>query len=105
MKPHVALIWMACLTMAACGSPGKPALKPRPQAGLHIVCEPDDAQLYVDDQFMGTTKGLGKRPLQLQPGLHRIEIRRVGHFAHFAEVKLVRGVKQVMKVRLRKEPF
>ena len=105
MKRLSALIWLACLAMAACGSPGKPAMKPRPQAGLHIVIEPADAQIYVNDRFMGSTKGLAKRPLQLPPGLHRIEIRRVGHFAHFAEVKLARGVKQVLKVRLRKEPF
>ena len=105
MIPRPLLLCLACQTLLACGPPARPVIKPRPQIGLHIICEPADAQLYVDDRYMGSTEGLAKRALELSPGVHRIEIRRVGHFAHFAEVTLARGVKQVLKVKMRREPF
>ena len=94
------------LTAIACGTKPGPDLKPRPQlGGLLIICEPVQAQIFVDDKYMGTTKGLDKGPLMLSPGMHRIEIRHEGYFAHFAEVELARGVKQILRVKLRKEPF
>jgi len=96
---------LAAAVAGACGTPGKKALKPRALVGLYIKCQPDDAQIFVDDRYMGTVKGLDKRPLKLGVGLHRLEIRSEGYFTHFAEVKLVHGLKQDLDVKLRKEPF
>ncbi len=88
-----------------CGSAPASAMKPRPLLGLHIQCQPNDAQIFVDDRYMGAVKGLDKDLLKLSPGTHRIEIRRDGYFAHFAEVSLEKGVRQRLEVKLRKEPF
>lgn len=108
MRRYQDLIWVFILSsaVAACAHGPGADLKPRrPPLGLHILCQPTEAQIYVDDKYMGTTKGLEKHPLMLSPGMHRVEIRSEGYFAHFAEVELAHGVKQVLKVKLRKEPF
>lgn len=97
----VAFILAAC----SCGSPLPSDAKARPLSGLLLICEPDDALLYVDDKFMGTVAGLNKRPLALADGLHRIELRRDGYFAHYAEIRVERGVRQKLHVKLRKELF
>jgi len=81
------------------------AVKVRPLAGLLLACEPQDSTVYVDDKYMGSVKGLNERPLMLTEGVHRVEVRRDGYFAHFAEVKIVKGVRQQLTVKLRKEPF
>lgn len=88
---------------AACHPPSQPTV--RPLAGLRILCEPADATLYVDDRYFGSTARLGRQPLMLPEGFHRLELRRDGYFAHFAEVTLVKGVRQQLEVKLRKEPF
>ncbi len=92
------------LLLLSCGGPG-PNVKVRPLAGLLVRCDPGDAVIYVDDKYMGSVKGLGSKPLLLPEGVHRVEVRKDGYFAHFTEVKMVKGVRQQLKLKLRKEPF
>jgi hypothetical protein len=99
----VALVVVAASALAGCPPPGTPPA--RPLGGLAVACEPDDAQLFVDDRFVGSVASLRQRSLQLPEGLHRIELRRDGFFPHFAEVTTVKGVRQKLEVRLRKEPY
>jgi len=70
-----------------------------------VACEPADAMLFVDDKYLGTTGGLKGRPMQLPEGVHRIELRKDGYFAHLAEITIARGVQQKLAVKLRKQPF
>jgi hypothetical protein len=99
------MLLVPCLAaLAGCG-PRVPKMNPRPLQGVNIECEPADAQLYLDDKFLGSVKGLDKRPLMLPEGTHRLEIRKDGYFAHFAEIKVVRGVRQRLRVKLRRVPF
>jgi hypothetical protein len=81
------------------------APKARVLGGLLIDGEPQSAEVYVDERFFGTVAGLQKKGLSLAPGLHRIEVRKDGYFSSFLEVKVVRGVRSKVAVRLRKEPF
>jgi len=99
------LILAPLLLGSGCG-PTTPSPKdPRILQGILIVCDPDDALIYVDDKYMGSVKGLDRRPLPVPAGAHRLEIRKDGYFAHFAEVTVAKGVRQRLKVKLRKEPF
>lgn len=104
----VALLALCCGVAVATGC-GAPQAGSKPTArvlsGLLVVCQPPDALIYVDDRYMGSVKGLDKRPLKLPEGTRRVELRREGYFAHYGEVKLVRGVRQRLQVVLRKEPF
>lgn len=94
-------LWL--LVGVACGPPPGPTM--RPAGGLVVICEPQDALIYVDEKYLGATSGLKARPLQLSAGVHRIELRRDGYFTHFAEVTIEPGVRQRLTVKLRKEPF
>lgn len=100
------LVLPLSLLVASCG-PSVPntGAKVRPLAGLLVICDPQDAMIYVDDKYMGSVKGLGRRPLMLSDGVHRVEVRRDGYFAHFTEVTVAKGVRQQLKLKLRKEPF
>jgi hypothetical protein len=91
------------LLAGACSSAPDP--DPRPVGGLVIKAEPADALVFVDDRYMGTVAGLMERPIMLPEGQHRVELRREGYFAHFTEVRVARGVRQRVEVKLREEPF
>jgi hypothetical protein len=99
----MAAVLFAVLATATCRPPAQPIM--RPLAGLRIVCEPPGATLFVDDRYVGVVGRLGKQPLMLPEGLHRLELRHDGYFAHFAEVTLAKGVGQRLEVKLRREPF
>jgi len=101
----VLLVLPMSVLIVSCGPTVATNLKVRSLAGLVVICDPQDAMIYVDDKYMGSVKGLNRRPLMLSEGLHRVEVRRDGYFAHFAEVKVAKGVRQQLRLKLRKEPF
>ena len=98
-------LMMALVWVAGCQTTSQGDLQARPLGGLMIVCEPGDAGVYIDDQYMGQVSALSRRPLRLPAGPHRIEIRRDGFFSHFAEITIDEGVRQKLAVKLRKEPY
>lgn len=100
-----ALLLLLGVAGVSCGPKGPGELHPRTLQGLLIQCEPADAAVYVDDRYIGSVKGLDRKALPLEPGTHRLELRRDGYFSHFSEVKVVAGVRQRIQVTLRKEPF
>jgi hypothetical protein len=104
---HRALAVLALpLLLAACpGCRTGGPVAPRPLGGLLVRCEPADALVYVDDHLEGNASRLAQQPLALPEGFHRVEIRKDGFFPHFAEVTVVKGVRQTIEVTLRKEPF
>jgi hypothetical protein len=104
MPRPLKLLTLSLLVLVAC-PPANPGVPPRPLAGLLIACEPADAVLLVDDRYLGSVTSLRTTPLMLPDGFHRLELRRDGYFSHFAEVTLVKGVRQQLEVKLRREPF
>ena len=101
---RITILAAVVLLTAGCG-PGAPPPISVPTGGLSVRGQPADAMLFIDDRYVGTVGGLKGRPLPLPEGVHRIEVRRDGYFAHFAEVTVARGVQQRLEVTLRKEPF
>lgn len=99
-------LWCAALSvlLGACPTPG-PGTPTRPLVGVELRCEPDDALVYVDDQYRGSARVLASRTLMVPEGPHRVEIRRDGYFPHFVEITAAKGVKQRLEVKLRKEPY
>ena len=92
------------ILLVACGSAG-PSPRALPGGGLLIHGAPSDATVFIDEKYLGTVASLGGRALELPEGTHRIEVRKEGYFAHYAEVTLARGVQQRLEVQLRKQPF
>lgn len=50
-----------------------------PSSLLEIASETSDADVWVDGQYIGQVEAVSGR-LKLAPGVHRVEIRKPGHF-------------------------
>jgi len=74
------------------------------QGLLAIYCEPDDADVYVDDVLQGKAKKFDGRPayLELSSGSHKIRLEAPGYEPYRTEVYISEG-KEEIKVRLRKK--
>lgn len=72
---------------------------------IRFECEPSDAMVIVD----GVTRGRagdfsGPRFLTLEPGTHRIELRKNGYATYRTEVFVAAEVLETIPVRLRRLP-
>jgi len=92
---------LVALSLAAACAAKQPAAKPA--AELRTVVEPANAQVQVDEQFVGAARVLAERPARLSLGKHRITIEAAGYFPHDLELDLPRGVTKV-EVKLRPIP-
>lgn len=102
-RPVIALVSLLLLAHG-CG-PAAPSPRALPTGGLVVVSDPPDAMLFVDDKYVGTVASLKGKAVMLAKGTHRIEVRRDGYFAHYAEVTVAKGVQQRLEVQLRQEPY
>jgi hypothetical protein len=67
---------------------------------LRIEVRPDDASIYVNDQFLGTARQV--RVLDLPPGRHRIEVVRPGYRTEQREVQIVPGETSEVSLELQR---
>lgn len=67
---------------------------------LRLEVRPDDASIYVDDEFRGTAREA--RQLTLAPGRHGIEIVRPGYATERHMVEIVKGERADLLVELRR---
>ena len=65
---------------------------------VRLEVRPDDASVYVDDEFRGTAREA--RIMNLSPGRHRIELVRPGFAVERREVTVVTGESQDVLVEL-----
>lgn len=65
------------------------ALPPPPpgQGFLQVVCDPPDAELFVDGHFHGRVDGYPEGVVRLTAGPHRIRLRKAGHYAWYARIE------------------
>ena len=76
-----------------------PANERRADAGEVVLdVQPEDASVYVDDQFRGT--GREVRRIRLRPGRHRLEIVRPGYRVHQDEFVVEPGGRVAVEVIL-----
>ena len=69
-----------------------------PSGRIRLEVRPDDASVYVDDEFRGTAREA--RILSLPPGRHLIELVRPGFAVERREVTVVSGERQDVLVEL-----
>jgi hypothetical protein len=65
---------------------------------VRLEVRPDDASVYVDDEFRGTARDT--RFLTLRPGRHSIELVRPGFAVSQREVDVVQGATSDVLVEL-----
>lgn len=95
---------VALVALGACAH-GAGRTELRPAGGLVLHCEPPDAEILLDDQYVGTAVGFAGRPIRLPAGLVRLELRREGYFSVYHELRVVEGLRQTLSVQLRRRPF
>lgn len=100
-----ALAAVALVSYTGCSHTGTGAARARVVGGLIIDSDPEDAEVYVDDRYVGVVAALKKSPIAIAEGEHRLEIRRDGYFSSYHEIKVVKGVRQRLRVSLTKVPF
>lgn len=75
-------------------------VRDRDSAWLRVEVRPEDASVYVDDQFRGT--GRDSRSLGLSPGLHTIELVRPGYVTERRELRVETGGRYEVSVELQR---
>ncbi|MEO6773754.1 MAG: PEGA domain-containing protein [Kofleriaceae bacterium] len=78
------------LGLAACGAS---QAKPRSSANdafVYLTSNVADAQVYVDGRFVGPIS-LVKAGIAVDPGRHRVEVRRDDYFSRYADLDLQRA--------------
>jgi hypothetical protein len=70
------------LGLVACGASTKGTGAHRDDAVILIAAEVPDAELWVDDRFVGHVRSL-RGGVALRPGTHRIELRHDRYHTHY----------------------
>jgi hypothetical protein len=70
------------LLLAACGASTRGRGPDRNDAIIHIAAEVPDAELWVNDRFVGHVRSL-RGGVALSPGSHRIELRHDRYHTHY----------------------
>lgn len=81
MRAHLLAVGLAlCVSLSALGCANRGQ---RAALMIHTPAEDSDAEVYVDGNYIGLVRSFSQRasgPLQLAPGVHRVEIRKPGRF-------------------------
>ncbi len=77
--------------------------RPRP-ANLEFDVQPEDARVFIDDEFVSSARVLNARGFQLSAGEHQITIEAAGYFPHDLDVELPPGGPTRLRVHLRAVP-
>ncbi len=71
------------------------------RADLALRCPLPDAEVYVDEVYLGRCALWGNRALPLKPGFHTVEVRAPGRYPFYAEVDVPNGSSSSLDVALR----
>ena len=97
----VGVLALASMTLAGCSVP-KSTVRGQTHNGLFaIICEPDDAMVYVDGQLVGKASKFDGKPgyLEIASGTHRLEVKADG-YAPFVRDVYSSNTAQTIRVTL-----
>jgi hypothetical protein len=90
----------AALLACACGgSKPHPGGVERDDAIVQLRSNVRDAQVYVDGRFVAPL-GAVARGIAVEPGFHRIELRRDDYFSSYLELDLARAERRKVRMEL-----
>ena len=87
-------LWTLALFAGACAHGGG-------RADLALRCPVPDAEVYVDEVYLGRCALWAGRALPLKPGFHTVEVRAAGRYPFYAEVDVADGGRSALDVALR----
>jgi hypothetical protein len=88
----------AVLALAACHAPAPEGPSAR-DAIVVVRSNVADAQVYVDGRFVASLDAL-RGGIALEPGHHRIELRREDYFSAYAELTVARATRTPLSLEL-----
>jgi hypothetical protein len=87
------------VVLAACGGK-QPTNRVTPNdAIIYLKSNVTDAQVYVDGRFVGPVSVL-RGGIALDPGKHRVELRKDDYFSRYAELDLRRAERRQLQLEL-----
>lgn len=90
----------AWLLACACGaSPPRPGGVEPDDAIIQVRSNVRDAQVYVDGRFVAPLHAVGAG-IAVEPGFHRLELRRDDYFSSYLELELARAERRKVRVEL-----
>lgn len=84
---------------AACGGTQQAGHRSPNDAVMYVTSNIADAQVYVDGRFIGAVS-LVKAGIAVDPGKHRIELRRDDYFSRYADLDLQKSEKKKLDLDL-----
>ena len=89
----------SCAVCVACG-PKRPPNAVTPDEAIVVVrSNVPDAQIYVDGRFIGPL-GFVRRGVAMDPGHHRLELRRDNYFSRYVELDLRRAERRSVQLEM-----
>lgn len=81
------------------------SLASKEKGKLYILCDHDDAQIYIDDRYLGVASSFKKSPITLRVGNHRIEVQKKNYFNSYHDIKIASGMMHRLTIHLQREPL
>jgi hypothetical protein len=85
--------------LAGCGASTRGRGPDRNDAIIRVAAEVPDAELWVNDRFVGHVRSL-RGGVALSPGAHRIEIRHDGYHTHYEVLTVAARERRTLTVDL-----
>ena len=103
MKKSLLVFLILVFALIGCGTPREATIGVGNEGALKIVCDPSDAEVFVDGVSMGEANRYDGKPgyIKLSSGTHRVEIKKEGYAPYFREVYSSKSL-QTIEVTLRK---
>ncbi|HUJ63819.1 MAG TPA: PEGA domain-containing protein [Kofleriaceae bacterium] len=88
---------LVVLALAACGPRPAPNAIAPDDAVVYVRSNVGDAQVYVDGRFVGPINVL-RGGIAVDPGKHRLELRRDDYFSRYVELDLGRAERKKLQL-------
>lgn len=88
-----------CCASLACGPLASPRGVTADDAIVHITSNVRDADVYLDGRLLAPLSALD-RGLAVEPGSHRLELRRDEYFSSYLEFRVARGERKTLAMAM-----
>ena len=104
-KVAVVFLLFLSLTMFACAVPLKQINGDNPTGNVVITCEPDNAKVYLDGNYVGRAKGFADEvsALKIVIGVHVVELDLEGYQNELIEVQ-AKQAGEVIELKMNLRP-
>ena len=103
MRKNIFLFSLLILILMGCGTPKEATIGVGNEGAIRIVCNPSDAEVFIDGGSMGEANRYDGNPgyIKLSSGTHKVEIKKEGYAPYSRDVYSSKSL-QTIEVTLRK---